>query len=140
MNEDLFNKMQTIKEEFNIKDTVLRDIEKKHNEENTKFQNQLQPVLESLKSQQDVNKMKMDVLKKQLYESAKEWISTEMRAAVREKEKEILMNVWIDEMKEIINNVDQLKKMNPKELKLQLNEISSTIESFKQKFVKSFIF
>jgi hypothetical protein len=32
MNEDLFNKMQTIKEEFNIKDTVLRDIEKKHNE------------------------------------------------------------------------------------------------------------
>jgi hypothetical protein len=136
MNEDLFNKMQTIKEEFNIKDTVLRDIEKKHNEENTKFQNQLQPVLESLKSQQDVNKMKMDVLKKQLYESAKEWISTEMKAAVREKEKEILMNVWIDEMKEIINNVDQLKKMNPKELKLQLNEISSTIESFKQKFVK----
>ena len=136
MNEDLFNKMQTIKEEFNIKDTVLRDIEKKHNEENTKFQNQLQPVLESLKSQQDVNKMKMDVLKKQLYESAKEWISTEMKAAVKEKEKEILMNVWIDEMKEIINNVDQLKKMNPKELKLQLNEISSTIESFKQKFVK----
>ena len=136
MNEDLFNKMQTIKEEFNIKDTVLRDIEKKHNEENTKFQNQLQPVLESLKSQQDVNKMKMDVLKKQLYESAKEWISTEMKAAVREKEKEILMNVWIDEMKEIINNVDLLKKMNPKELKLQLNEISSTIESFKQKFVK----
>jgi len=136
VSEDLFSKIQTIKEEFDIKDTVLRDIEKRHNEENTKFQNQLKPVLENLKSQQDVTKMKMDMIKKQLYESAKEWISNEMKTAIREKEKEILMNVWIDEMKEIINNVEQLKKMNPKELKLQLNEISSTIESFKQKFVK----
>ncbi len=136
MNEDFINKIKTFKEEFDIKDTVLRDIEKKHNEENTKFQNQLKPVLENLRSQQDVTKMKMDVLKKQLYKSAKEWISNEMKTAIREKEKEILMNIWIDEMGEIINNVDQLKKMNPKELKLQLNEISSTIESFKQKFLK----
>jgi len=136
MNEDFLNKIGTIKEEFEVKDTVLRDIEKKHNEENAKFQNQLKPVIEELKSQQDVTKIKMDMLKKQIYESAREWISDEMKTALREKEREILMNVWIDEMKEIINNIDQLKKMNPKELKLQLNEIASTIESFKQKFVK----
>ena len=136
MNEDLFNKIKTVQEEFDVKDTVLRDIEQKHNEENTKFQNQLKPIIESLNSQQDVIKMKMDMIKKQVHESAKEWISDEMKTAIREKEREILMNIWIDEMKSIINNVDQLKKMNPKELKLQLNEISSTIESFKQKFVK----
>jgi len=136
MNEDFLNKIGTIKEEFEVKDTVLRDIEKKHNEENAKFQNQLKPVIEELKSQQDVTKIKMDMLKKQIYESAREWISDEMKTALREKEREILMNVWIDEMKEIINNIDQLKKMNPKELKLQLNEIASTIESFKQKFAK----
>jgi hypothetical protein len=136
MNEDLSGKMKAIKEEFDIKDTVLRDIEQKHNEDNTKFQNQLKPIIENLKSQQDVTKMKMDMLKKQIYESAKEWISDEMKTAIRDKEREILMNLWIDEMKEIIKNVDQLKKMNPKELKLQLNEISSTIESFKQKYIK----
>jgi hypothetical protein len=81
-------------------------------------------------------KITMDVLKKQIQESAKEWISNGIKEATKNKEKEILMNIWIDEMKEIINNVDQMKKMPPKEIKLQLNEISSTIESFKQKFLK----
>lgn len=50
--------------------------------------------------------------------------------------KEILMNLWIDELKEIIDNLDKLKEINPKDLKLHINEISSTIESFKQKFIK----
>lgn len=136
MGEDLSNKIQKIKEEFDIKDNVSRDIEKKHNEENTQFRNQLKPVIENLRSKQDLTKITMDVLKKQIYEKAKEWISNEMKTAVKNKEREILMNVWIDEIKEITSNVDKLKKMNPKEIKLQLNEISSTIESFKQKYVK----
>jgi hypothetical protein len=135
MNDDFLNKIQKIKEEFDVKEVVLRDIEKKHNEDNTKYQNQLKPVLENLRSQQDLTKIKMDTLEKQIYESAKEWISNEMKTAVKNKEREILMNLWIGEMKEIIDNVDQLKKMNPKDLKLQLNEIASTIESFKQKFM-----
>ncbi|MFX1454883.1 MAG: hypothetical protein ACFFDB_05860 [Promethearchaeota archaeon] len=136
MNEGLLNKIQNIKEEFDVKDTVLRDIEKKHNEENTKFQNQIKPILENIKSQQDLTEMKMDMLEKQIFENAKEWISNEMQTAVKNKEKEILMNLWISELKEIIENIDQLKRMNPKELKLQLNEIASTIESFKQKLSK----
>ncbi len=44
------------------------------------------------------------------------------------------MNLWIDEMKEIIDDIDKLKAMHPKELKLHINEISNTIDSFKQKF------
>ncbi|MFW9895704.1 MAG: hypothetical protein ACFFD7_07860 [Candidatus Thorarchaeota archaeon] len=136
MNEGLLNKIQNIKEEFDVKDTVLRDIEKKHNEENIKFQNQIKPILENIKSQQDLTEMKMDMLEKQIFENAKEWISNEMQTAVKNKEKEILMNLWISELREIIENIDQLKRMNPKELKLQLNEIASTIESFKQKLSK----
>ena len=128
--------LQQIKEEFETKDLVLRDVEKKHNEDNENFRNQIKPVLENLKSQQDLVKITMDVMKKQIFESAKEWISDGVKAATKNKEKEILMNVWIDEMKEIINNIDKLKKMPPKDVKLQLNEISSTIESFKQKFIK----
>ena len=136
MRENLSNKLQQIKEEFETKDLVLRDIEDKHNEDNANFRNQIKPVIEDLKSQQDLVKITMDVLKKQIHESAKEWISNGVKAAIKNKEKEILMNVWIDEMKEIINNVDKMKKMPPKDIKLQLNEISTTIESFKQKFIK----
>lgn len=136
LREDFSNQMTQIKEEFETKEIVLRDIEKKHNEDNEKFRNQLKPVLEELRSQQDLVKITLDVLKKQIYESAKEWISNEIKTAVKNKEREILMNIWIDEMKEIINNVDKMKKMPPKEIKLQLNEISSTIDSFKQKFIK----
>lgn len=136
LREDFSNEMKRNKEEFDTKDLVLRDIEEKHNDDNEKFRNQLKPVLEELKSQQDLVKITLDVLKKQIYDSAKEWISNEMKAAVKNKEREILMNIWIKEMKEIIGNVDKMKKMPPKEIKLQLDEISSTIESFKQKFIK----
>lgn len=136
LREDFSNEMKLSKEEFDTKDLVLRDIEKKHNEDNEKFRNQLKPVIEGLKSQQDLVKITLDVLKKQIYESAKEWISNEMKKAVKNKEREILMNIWIKEMKEIINNVNKMKKMPPKDIKLQLEEISSTIESFKKKFIK----
>ncbi|MFX1477823.1 MAG: hypothetical protein ACFFCI_06800 [Promethearchaeota archaeon] len=45
------------------------------------------------------------------------------------------MNLWIDELKEIVNNLEQLKETNPKVLKLYLNEISTTLASFRQKFM-----
>ena len=109
---------------------------KKIDEENIEFKNNLDPVLENLKSEQDLVKIAVDVLKKQIKESAKEWIDDEIKLACKSKEKEILMNVWIDELKEIIGDIDKLKEIHPKELKLHINEISSTIESIKQKFIK----
>jgi len=93
-------------------------------------------MLESLKSEQDLIKISLDVLKKQIKDSAKEWINDEIKLACKNKEKEILMNLWIDELKQIIDNLDKLRELHPKELKLHINEILSTIESFKQKFVK----
>ncbi|MFX0142383.1 MAG: hypothetical protein ACFFDN_52570, partial [Candidatus Hodarchaeota archaeon] len=87
------------------------------------------------KSQQDLVKITLDVQKKQIFESAQEWINDEIKLACKNKEKEILMNLWIDELKNIINNLDKLKEIHPKDLKLHINEISSTIESFKQKFI-----
>ena len=136
LRKDFSNEMNRNKEEFETKELVLRDIEKKHNEDNEKFRDQLKPVIEELKSQQDLVKITLDVLKKQIYDSAKEWITNEIKIAVKNKEREILMNIWINEMKEIISDVDKMKKMSPKDIKLQLDEISTTIESFKQKFIK----
>jgi hypothetical protein len=59
-------------------------------------------------------------------------IAEEMRASVQGKEKEILMKLWIDELKEIIQDFDGLKKMKPNEFNLQVKEISETIRTFKR--------
>jgi len=134
--EDFSTKLKILDEEFETKEDVLRDMLKKFEAENTEFKNYLKPVLETLKSQQDLVKITLDVQKKQIHESAKEWINDEIKLACKNKEREILMNLWIDELKEIIDNLDKLKEMHPKELKLHINEISSVIGLFKQKFIK----
>ncbi len=136
ISKDFSSKLNGFKEEFDTKEEVLGDMIKKFNEENMEYQNSLKPILEDLKSEQDLVKITVDVLKKQIYESAKEWIDEEIKLACKNKEKEILMNLWIDEMKNIIDSLDSLKKLHPKELKLHINEISSTIDSFKAKFIK----
>ena len=136
VSKDFLDRLNAFREEINTKEDVLRDMFKKFNEETIEYQNNLKPVLEDLKSEQDLVKITVDVLKKQIHESAKEWVDEEIKLACKNKEKEILMNLWIDEMKNIIDNLDNLKKLHPKELKLHINEISSTIETFKKKFIK----
>jgi len=134
--EDFSSKLKIFTEEVETKEEVLRDMLKKFEADNTEFKNNLKPVLETLKSQQDLVKITLDVQKKQIHDSAKEWINDEIKLACKNKERDILMNIWIDEMKEIIDNLDKLKDIHPKELKLHINEISTTIASFKQKYVK----
>jgi hypothetical protein len=46
------------------------------------------------------------------------------------------MKIWINEFKEIINNFEKLKKLKPKDFSVRLNEISDTIEVFKQRILK----
>ncbi|MFW9942298.1 MAG: hypothetical protein ACFFFT_14765 [Candidatus Thorarchaeota archaeon] len=136
VNDDFSLKFQKMKEEFDTKEEVLRDMLKKFEEDSIEFKNTLQPELEDIKSQQDLVKITVDVLKKQIFESAKEWINDEIKLACKNKEREILMNLWIDELKEVIENFDKLKQTNPKELKIHINEISNTIDSFRQRFIK----
>ncbi|MHA1349294.1 MAG: hypothetical protein ACTSPZ_00490 [Promethearchaeota archaeon] len=50
-------------------------------------------------------------------------------------ENEILMKIWISEFKEIIRDFEKLKKLKPKEFSVRLNEISETIDIFKQKIM-----
>ncbi|MFX1343536.1 MAG: hypothetical protein ACFFAI_00400 [Promethearchaeota archaeon] len=136
VNDDFSLKFQKMKGEFDTKEEVLRDMLKKFEEDSIEFKNTLQPELEDIKSQQDLVKITVDVLKKQIFESAKEWINDEIKLACKNKEREILMNLWIDELKEVIENFDKLKQTNPKELKIHINEISNTIDSFRQRFIK----
>ena len=81
-------------------------------------------------------KISYTVNDKQLMEKIEAMISGEVRNACGDKEREILMNIWIKELKDIIHNFEKLKKIHPREFNIKMNEIADTIEVFKQKIVK----
>jgi hypothetical protein len=66
-------------------------------------------------------------------DTIRETITSEINKKIKGRESELLMKIWIDEIKDIIGNFEKLKKLHPKEFSLQLKEISETIEIFKQK-------
>ncbi|MHA1913639.1 MAG: hypothetical protein ACW986_05935 [Promethearchaeota archaeon] len=136
VSKDSLVRSQRIREDFDTKEEILRDMLKKIEEKITEFKNTLTPQLKNLKSEQDLVRITVDVLKKQIYDSAKEMISEEIRLACKNKEKEILMNLWVEELNEIIHDLDKLKNLHPKELKLHINEIFSIVDSYKAKFSK----
>ncbi len=127
---------EKIQSQIDVKDEVLTDMIKKFDEQFTKDKRQLNEELELLKGQQDVLKISYTVNEKQLIEKIKAMITGEVRNACSDKEREILMNIWIKELKDLIHDFEKLKKMHPREFNLKMNEIVDTIEVFKQKIVK----
>ena len=109
---------------------------KKFDEQFTKDKRHINEELEILKGQQDVLKISYTVNEKQLLEKIGALIASEVRNACGDKEREILMNIWIKELKSIIADFEKLKKMHPQEFNITMNEIANTIEVFKQKIVK----
>ena len=108
----------------------------KFDEQFTMDRNRIKSELEEIKSQQDVLKISYTIKEKQLSEKIQSMIYTEIRMVCQDKEKEILMNTWIDKLNEIVTDFEKLKKVNPKEFNIQINEISKTIELFKLKLQK----
>ena len=89
--------------------------------------------IESLKNEHDILKVSFIVKEKTLLEKIDLLIETAMNKAVKGKENEVLMRLWIDELKRISSDFQKLKKAHPKEFMLQLNEISKMIEMFRHK-------
>jgi len=127
---------EQIQIQIKTQEEIIMDIIQKFSDQFLNDKTRFETDIEELKNNQDVIKINIDTLEKRVLENAKTMIYSEVRMACKNKEKEILMNLWIDELKEIISNLDKLKEIHPKDLKLQIDEISSTIESFKQKFTK----
>ena len=127
---------EQIRIQLKTQEEIIMDMIHKFNEQMLSDKTSIDLDIEELKNNQDVFKINLDTLEKHILETVETMIYSEVRMACRNKEKKILMNLWIDELKDIISNLDKLKEMHPKELKLQIDEISSTIESFKQKLVK----
>ncbi len=108
----------------------------KSDEQFTMDKNRIKSELEEIKSQQDVLKISYTISEKRLLEKIQSMIYTEIRMVCQDKEKEILMNIWIDKLNEIVTDFEKLKKVNPQEFNIQINEISKTIELFKLKLQK----
>ncbi len=96
----------------------------------------LTAVLQEIESEHDTMKISMTINEKRLLERLKDIVKNEINAAIKGKEQELLMNLWIDELNEIVSNFEKLKKMHPKDFSLRLNEISKTMDLFKQNLKK----
>ncbi|MHA1689939.1 MAG: hypothetical protein ACTSYC_08625 [Promethearchaeota archaeon] len=124
---------QDIEDHIKTQEEIIVSLINKFNDQSlTKF-NQITAELEELKDQQDVLRISYTINEKKLMEKIKETVSEEIHKAVHEKEKEILMNLWIRELREILSNFDKLKQVQPKEFLIQINQIADTIEAFKKK-------
>jgi len=111
------------------------DMIKKFNEELLKHKSTMNEDMEKLKTQQDVLRISYTINEKKLMDKINSVIMEIINRRIEGKESEILMKIWINELKEIINNFEKLKKLNPNEFSMRLNEISETIEAFKQRLI-----
>ncbi|TXT61820.1 MAG: hypothetical protein BAJALOKI2v1_10090 [Promethearchaeota archaeon] len=124
---------EDIKEHIKNQEEIIMDMIHKFNDELLNYKNTFISKIDDLKSEQDVLKISYSINEKKLLQKIHSEIKQQMNKAVKSKEKEVLMNLWIEELKEIISNFEKLKSMNPKEFKVQINEICNVIDTFKQK-------
>lgn len=124
---------EQIEDQIKTQEEIIMDMIHKFNEEFLKNKNALMAKIDDIKSQQDVLKISYSVNEKKLLEKVKGLIHNEMKKLVRDNEKEVLMDIWIKELKNIVNDVEKMKKLDPKEFEVQINEIANTIKLFKQK-------
>lgn len=111
---------------------IIMDMINKFNEHFLEYKTKTISEIGELKTQQDILKISYSVNEKRLFEKMQDEIKNQMKESVRGKEKEILMNIWIDELKEIINKFDNLKKLHPRKFNTQIQEISKVIAHFKK--------
>lgn len=129
----IYNTEEKIEETIKVQEDIIMGMMQKFNEEYFKHKTMVLKELEALKNSQDILKISYTINESKLLEQIKNVVKIEFNNKIKGQEAELLMKLWIDELKEIINNFENLKKANPKEFSVQLKEISDTINAFKQK-------
>lgn len=130
---DISIQQQQFEKTIKTQEEIIVDMVHRFNDEFLKHKARITTDLEAVKSQQDVLRISYTINESQLMNKIKELISNELKNSIKGKEEQILMRTWIDELKKIVSNFDELKKLHPREFNLQLEEISNIIEMFKQK-------
>ena len=126
---DVANIQERIKTQEDVYSSKLKEF----SEQYLIDKNNLTLEIQEIRGEHDTMKVSLTVSDKQLGERIKALVTNEIKNAAKGKEYELLMKYWIEELKDIVENFDKLKRMHPKEFSLQLNEIAETVEIFKQK-------
>ena len=126
---DVANIQERIKTQEDVYSSKLKEF----SEQYLIDKNNLTLEIQEIRGEHDTMKVSLTVSDKQLGERIKALVSNEIKNAAKGKEYELLMKYWIEELKDIVENFDKLKRMHPKEFNLQLNEIAETVEIFKRK-------
>ncbi|MHA1149064.1 MAG: hypothetical protein ACTSR8_12570 [Promethearchaeota archaeon] len=131
--EELTHHKEEIKALLKNQEDILLSIVNKFKDEFKKNKVTMEANIEKIREEQDTLKISFTVNENRLLDIIQNRIKEELQNSVRGKEREILMKIWIEELRKMVSDFEQLKKMNPKEFELQINEIVEIIESFKDK-------
>ena len=132
---DIFSSQERLEQTIRTQEDIIMSMINKFNEELLQHKSSMKEDIEILKTQQDVLKISYTINEKKFMDKVNSSISAIIKKQVEGKENEILMKIWISEFKEIIRDFEKLKKLKPKEFSIRLNEISDTIDIFKQKII-----
>jgi len=124
---------ERMEQTIRTQEEIIMDMINKFNDQLLIHKSQMQKDVESIKTQQDVLRISYMVNEKKLMDKINKSITKALRKLIQGKESELLMKIWIEEFREIIENFENLKKLKPKEFSIKLTEISDTMEIFKQK-------
>lgn len=125
--------LQRIEETIKTQEEIIMDMIKKFNDEFYQHKTNVLGELEHLKNQQDVLKISYAVNENKLIDKIEKIVIRKVQDKIDGRENEILMKIWIEEFKKIIENFDTLKKMKPDEFKIRLKEIADVIDLYKSK-------
>jgi len=132
---DILSSQERIEQTIRTQEEIIMDMINRFNDELLKHKSMMKEDMEKLKTQQDVLRISYTINEKKLMDKVDSAINKSIAKHLDGKESEILMKIWISEFKEIIENFEKLKKLKPKEFSVRLNEISDTIEVYKQKIL-----
>ena len=133
---DISSSQERIEQTIKTQEEIIMDMINRFNEELLKHKTSMKGDMEKLKTQQDVLRISYTINEKKLMDKIDSSTAKVIKKHIEGKESEILMKIWIKEFKEILNDFDKLKKLKPKEFSVRLNEISDTIDVFKQKLLE----
>ena len=124
---------ERIEETINVQEEIIMDMIKKFNDEFYKHKSDVVQDLESIKNQQDILRISYTVNEAKLLEMIKTVITKELSNNIKGQQSETLMRIWIEEFKDIIKKFEKIKDLPPQDFNARLDELSSIVNSFKQK-------
>ena len=122
-----------IEEHVETQEEIIKSMIRRFYEETSRRFDLLTTDMKTMKNEMDTISVSFMVNEKRLVDLINDTIKEEIRKIIVDKEREILMRLWIKELKEIVKDFEKIKKKRPKEFALQIDEIAEVIESFKEK-------